>query len=212
MRNLVVKTVGLTLAGILLITGITLTFISFFSPVTLARLTESIGLKEVSVSYYERQYNKTHDLNDLANLIFRLDADTDAKTCETYCLSFFKNPNYADYLKGKGAERFKSEIKAGEYFYGKFCIVEYNLDKINNSVKIAKKHIEDYNSYAKYGEEKFDNPLTTLISAKGVKLTATDLDYLELELNAIKENPLVQDADSQTKITNDINRVIELKG
>ena len=212
MKGLIVKTVGITLSAILIVSSFILGIISFFSPITLARFTESIGLTDVAISYYEKQYKNTGDLYDLVNLVFKLDPEKNTTDCELYSLAFFKHSGHSEYLMTTGATKFGSEAKACEYFYGKLCFAEYYNGNITKAVKVGEKHIKKFSSYAKTEDgEVFDNPITTLISIKGRLMTVVQLQTIESKLIDIKENNvLVQKPLSQAKITADIDRVQQL--
>ena len=65
----VLKTAGLTLLGIVAFFAVLISSLAVFSPASLAKVTNEIGMMRVSATMYERQYNKSGKLTDLYNAI-----------------------------------------------------------------------------------------------------------------------------------------------
>ena len=58
-NKIIAKTAGITLVCLLVLSLLLISLLTFFNPASLARLTSSLGLNNLSVYYYELSYNKT---------------------------------------------------------------------------------------------------------------------------------------------------------
>ena len=68
-NKIIAKTASITLGCLLLLSMLTLSLFTLFNPISLAKLTSSLGLNSLSVYYYELSYKKTEDINDLYSLL-----------------------------------------------------------------------------------------------------------------------------------------------
>ncbi len=169
MKKLVLRTVGITLMAVLVLSAVTLAFLSMFSPLTLAHASEKVGLKDLSIKYYVRQYESSNSQNDLATLIYKLDQEDDAKECAKYCLIFINGDGFENFCssQNEGIKYHGSAENAHEYFYIKSVISSFNssVDGFEGALLHCRIYLNSY-GYTDL------NPLRVLIAQKNAVLTA----------------------------------------
>lgn len=137
MKKLVIKTVAITVAAIIvLMAAIYLTFALAF-PKTLAKAWKDVGNYSIAAKYYEKQYDKSGDLDDLAKLCVYLDAKTDGVKAAKYLKLLTENENFNARCE---SEDHKGGFKytAYEYYYGKYAVAEFYANKIDAAITVAK--------------------------------------------------------------------------
>ena len=186
MKKLVLKTASLTLAGILALGVILFGIFSLFSPKTIANTADKMGNYSVSVFYYEKAYEKSGYLEDLYDLIVKIDATTDGAKAEKYCGVMFGPTNankLTPFLLQKDREVADTSITTHEYLYGKYAIAlcsQSDLAKIDKLITVCVKYTEDYG----YTE---NHPLTTAVSACVKNLSKEELQKLSSQLGEIQQ-------------------------
>ena len=137
MKKLVIKTVAITVAAIIvLMAAIYLTFALAF-PKTLANCWKDVGNYSIAAKYYEKQYDKSGDLDDLAELCVYLDAKTDGVKAAKYLKLLTENENFnarCEQEDKKGGFKYT----AYEYYYGKYAVAEFYANKIDAAITVAK--------------------------------------------------------------------------
>lgn len=68
-NKLIFKTAITTLIGVVVLSIISFIILTLFSPITVARTASSLGLDNISLSYYQKAYDKSQDVNDLYNML-----------------------------------------------------------------------------------------------------------------------------------------------
>lgn len=68
-NKLIFKTAITTLIGVVVFSIISFIILTLFSPITVARTASSLGLDNISLSYYQKAYDKSQDVNDLYNML-----------------------------------------------------------------------------------------------------------------------------------------------
>lgn len=68
-NQVILKTALISFVSVIITGILSLSVLTIFSPVSLARFTSSLGLNGVSTYYYERAYQKTGDINTLYHLL-----------------------------------------------------------------------------------------------------------------------------------------------
>lgn len=140
MKKLVIKTVAITVAAIIvLMAAIYLTFALAF-PKTLANAWKDMGNYSLAAKYYEKQYDKSEDTDDLAWLCVYLDAQKDSERTAKYLKLFTENENFNARCEREDREGgFK--YTAYEYYYGKYTVAEFYANSINAAIAVATKAI-----------------------------------------------------------------------
>ena len=168
MKNLVIKTALKTLLAFILVAGILFGVFVLFIPKPLANFFDSLGWKSASVTFYERQYNRTESDEDLYTLCFKVDAVEDSKRAYTYLSKFYSDKDFYTYCKSVDGKE-KVEYSTEDYMEGKLVLSAYLSKGIDVAMQKAILCVTDYNGYSEY------SPFRALYSNPNVKLT--NLDY-----------------------------------
>lgn len=191
MKKLVIKTVAITIAAIVFLTTAVYFLMAFVSPKVLADSWKAVGNYTFSVKYYEKQYQKSKSLEDLASLCANLDAKNDSARSLKYFVEFTGNEGFSDYCKRedeKAQGGFKSS--AYEYYYGRYTISAYYVNGIDSAVSISKKafssNYTEYNSFYVLLLE-----VETLSSGEGQKISS-EVTAIKSRLSDAKQREYAQ--------------------
>ena len=215
LKKLVLKTIGITLAGIIALGVILFGIFALFSPKTIANVADKMGNYSVSVSFYEKNYNKTESLEDLYGLIVKLDAENDGARTAKYCKIMFKPENsgkVAVFMNKKDSELDKSAVKTKEYVYAKYAIglaSQNTLSKTNECMQVCFNYITA-DGYT------INNPLTMLVSGYASKMEKELLQATLTYISQEESKGLYSNLDSSEisrliKDKNAIKEIIETK-
>lgn len=176
MKNLVLKTVFITLAAVIAFICALYFAFALFAPKTLARFWENAGNYSVSVKYYEKQYKNSGDIADLAELCAKLDVKNDSKRAVEYLAVFTDSENFNSFCENEdkgGGYKFTSY----EYYYGIFAVANFYENGLTAAIDTAKKAVgREYTEH---------NAFYVLLSE--VSLTKADGEKLAAEISAIKD-------------------------
>lgn len=178
MKRLVIKTVVITIAAIVVLTTAAYFLTAFISPKTLADGWKSVGNYTFSVKYYEKQYQKTENIEDLANLCIILDVKGDNVRAVKYLKLLTEREDFVKYCENKDAEGgFK--MTTYEYYYGRYTVATYWMKGIDSAVDIAKRV---FGSNGKYTENNSFYILLTEVET----LSKSEAEKISSEIAAIK--------------------------
>ncbi len=171
--NVLKKTVFYT-ATITLAVAIAVIFAVYFiiaavSPITVAKFWDNTGAYALSVKYYERQYEKTDDDSDLAELCLKLNEYEDSVKAATYCEILTGKEGYSEFCQKIDAEK-KYSYKTYDYYYGKYAVAEYLKNGMASAILVAE--ASQYNGYTEY------NPYYVLLNDGKLNLSDGDKDLL----------------------------------
>ena len=112
MKNLVIRSIVITLASIVSALSITFGALSVFTPKTIAGFFDDVGNTPASVFFYEMQYDKTGDIKDLANIVDVAYSNGDKELTEKYLSKLFSHPDFEKY----GETEISSGLKVKDYY------------------------------------------------------------------------------------------------
>ncbi len=152
MKKLVIKTTLITLASILVAMGIAFGAIALFAPGFTADIFNGVGNYSASVFFYEKQYKKTGDIDDLATLVDKIDYEKENQKSEEYLSLLVNHADYESFcdLGSNGS------VTTEEYYTGNFALVLAENGKFNEALDVAKNYVLD-NGYTK------NNPFRILV-------------------------------------------------
>ena len=176
MKKLVIKTAAITVAAIIVLMAAIYLTLALFFPKTLAGVWKDLGNYSISAKYYEKQYNKSEDYGDLAKLCVYLDAKSDSVCASKYLKLLTENEKFAELCE---TEDTKGGFKytAYEYYYGKYTVAEFYVNKIDAAIVVAKKSVS-----AGYTEH---NAFYVLL-LDADNLTASDASVVSAAITEIK--------------------------
>ena len=185
MKKLIIKTSLITLASIIGALVITVGALCLFAPATMAGFFDDVGNDSASVFFYEKQYEKTGDIQDLDKLLVKVYAQKDNKLCEKYAKAMIEHKDFS-----------KLSAQDKEYYYGCYALSLAKNGKFDKAVSVGTQYVEAY-GYTKY------NPLSVLLS-----------DYIKQDMlenktklkGAIEQTSNVS-IEQQTFKSNDLNKL-----
>ena len=176
MKKLVLKTVLITLAAIIATTCALYGALAFFSPKTLAEFWNNAGNYAVSVKYYEKQYEKSGEISDLAGLCAKLDVKNDSAKAVKYLTLFTGSERFSTFCEQEDKSS-GYKMTSYEYYYGIFTVAHYYQNGLSSAITVAKKAVNG--GYTEY------NAFYVLLSEVG--LTKDGGNAVATEISAIKE-------------------------
>ncbi len=193
MKKLILKTALITLASILCVFLLVFGALALFSPITLANLFDRMGGYSSSIHFYESQYDKTGDIDDLSVLVLKIDHESDSELAEEYLAELVSHKDFNEFcVREEGGE-----ISNKEFYYGKYAVALAKNSKLDKSIEVANAFVED-NGYTNY------NPFSILLMEYGENLSETQLT--ELGGHIIKHS-----GDNLDKVAQDLKHIDNLK-
>lgn len=124
MKKLIIKTVAITVAAIIIVALTAYLLTSAFSPLTLANFYDKAGNYAKSVKYYEKQYEKNEEFDDLKVLCAKLDEKEDADRAEKYLGLFINDEKFSAFCTKQGnlGGGFVGEITSSEFYRGRYVV------------------------------------------------------------------------------------------
>lgn len=175
MRNLIIKTVALTLAGILVFLVLLYSCFAVFFPYKLADFYLQLGQNQTAVKYMQKQYEKTKDYTDLYVLCSHVEGiDDDVKELE-YLGLLVKDENAQ--LNLKVYDKLNSKISTYEYFNGLYVCKLYSVLGVQTAADYAKTSVED--GYTDF------NAYSILISEYSFAFSKSEVEVLIDSLNSL---------------------------
>lgn len=176
MKKLVLKTVAITVAAIILLGAAVYLMFALAFPKTLASAWKNIGNYSLAAKYYEKQYDKSEDIEDLAVLCIYLDVKADSVRAAKYLKILTENEKFS--------ESFPVDGKNGgfgftdyEYYFGKYALAEFYANKIDAAIAVCTKAVS-----AGYTDH---NAFNVLLS-DAENLTKTDGEKIAAAITEIK--------------------------
>lgn len=183
MGKLIGKTVAITVVAFIGALAITFGVLALFCPGTLANFFGALGGYSASVYFKEKEYAKTGEVSDLAELVIMLDEDKDAGKTAKYCKMLIDEnlSEFNVYCSEEGKKGFGSVSAAKEFFYDKYAVAEINTGDITAAIDVAANCVKICGYTA-------SNPFRTFIYEKADELNVTELNAVKEKLNDLKDN------------------------
>lgn len=200
MKKLILKTTAITLASVLAVCLLTFGILGLFFPAPLARLFDKTGGYSASVYFYEKQYKKTGDINDLANLVVKIDEEKDSERAEIFLADLVYHKDFDSFCNEQDNDN-KQGVSTREYYVGSYASVLVRNGKFVSAVIVADGYVDEFgytafNPYSviimKNGKSMGNSNLTSLYQTieeyktKGQITIAGQLNNLEADLQSIK--------------------------
>jgi hypothetical protein len=152
----VLKTIAITLASLVGALVVAFGALFFLAPNVLAKLLSDTGNHSASVYFYERQYLKSGELNDLALLINKLDQKTQGDKLELYSSEMVFAGGFKDFCDKKDEGK-QLRVSSYEYYSGVYaCSLAFN-GKEEEALAFCKKFVNK-NGYTE------NNPYRSVIA------------------------------------------------
>jgi len=179
-KKVVLKTIAITLASIVLALGLFFGSFALFSPITLAKFFDGLGVYSLSINFYESNFNKTKKVSDLATLVVKLDSEKDSERAEKYLKLFTECEGFDAYCDLED-EYTESNISSKEFYLGDYVYVLCVNGKVDEAISVAFDYVEE-NGYTK------NNPCRIIVLNAETFLSQEQMDGLKNKINDCRTN------------------------
>ena len=176
MKKLVIKTVFITIIAILTVCVAVMSAICIFKPKVIAKMFDDLGNYQASQYFYEMQYNKTKDIDDLLVLIENADENQNNEELVFHVGRFIGHKDFKSYCQTQNNNLSADEMNTEDYYarwYTKLLVEDGNFE---GAVEFAKSYVLKTDNDVNMGYTK-DNPFRVLVK-------------MEAELSADKKQTL----------------------
>ena len=177
MKKLVIKTTCITLASLIVAFALFVGAAILFAPGWVGGIFDGVGNYSASVFFYEKQYEKTGDIDDLNTLVLKIDIKNDSSRASKY---FGKMVEHQDFVEFCSSQDGGSDISAKEYYFGCYVLALAYNGKLDDAIDKAKDFVEK-NTYTE------NNPFRLLVADYAVYATQAEIDALIVKLTNLNE-------------------------
>ncbi len=131
MKKLVVSTVFLSLAFLLSSMLCAFGLATIFVPGRVGFIFDGVGAYSASVFFYEKQYEKTNDVNDLYVVVKKVDVEEDSVRAERLLDEIINHDDFRKLCETVDAENSQSSITTRDYCYSSYCFALIENDKVD---------------------------------------------------------------------------------
>jgi hypothetical protein len=133
----VLKTAAITLACVVGLTALMFGIFALFIPKPLAETFDKLGWYSSSMRFYERQYNRSNDVEDLYAICLKVDHETDSVRAEKYLSILVKTDGFRAFCVSKDSKN--TAFTTEEYLEAKYVNAVYRNKGIDKALEEAKK-------------------------------------------------------------------------
>ncbi len=170
MKKLVIKTVFITIIAILVTCFAVMSAFCVFKPKVIAKMFEDLGNYKASQYFYQMQYNKTEDINDLLILIDNTYENQNNGELLNYVGKLISHKDFKAFCQNKNQSLGADEMKTEEYYAGLYVELLTIDDSFNKAIGFARSYVVKANGAINLGYTKF-NPFRVLINNRSSLLT-----------------------------------------
>ena len=176
MKKLVIKTICITLASLIGAMIIAASATMLFAPAWVGRQFDGAGNYSASVFFYEKQYKKSGNIDDLNVLVLKLDIEKDSAKAEKYYKEILEHKDFSKIVDG-----WKSTvISANDYYNGNYVLALAENGNFDEALGYAVNYVND--------DYSLNNPIRVLIYSYLTEQMISEKNLIETELNKITEN------------------------
>ena len=198
MKKLVIKTVAIVLSIIVGVVAITFGVLCLTTPKTIAKGFESLGNYSASKYFYEMQYDKTENVDDLLVLIDNAYGHNDKTNLQGYLSELIGHKKFKKFCTDKNANLLSGGMKTEEYYSAFYASVLFDNGNFDGAKDFCASYV-DTMGYTKF------NPFTELIKAKLSEFSTPQKDALILVLNGYLSS--ISDPAQIILLNQDINKL-----
>ena len=176
--KLVLKTVAITMASVIGACLVVFGALTLFTPATLARFFDGMGMEKSAVSFYEKQYNKTGDVNDLSVLVMKIDGKNDSARAEKYLAVLVLHDDFESYCAFQDSAQ-NASLSTKEYYSGQYAVILCRNAKVSEALNFAKNFVTE-NGYTTF------NPYSVMLTEVGASLGQDNLGKIRADISALE--------------------------
>ena len=196
MKNLVAKTIVITLSAIVCVMTITFGALCVFTPKTVARFFNDVGNYPASVFFYELQFEQSGSLDDLAILADNAYSNKDEQGHIKYLSKLVYSKSFVQYCNKKDQANL-SNVSYKEYYTGRLASAYLGSGNFNKALTLSNSFIGAF-GYSQFNPMRklvdYKDGLTeqnrtqlkqALLSFDKANLNVEQLGYLNLDLSKL---------------------------
>ena len=153
MKKLVIKTTCITLASLIVAFAIFFGAASLFAPGWVGGIFDGVGNYSASVFFYEKQYEKSGDIDDLNTLVLKIDIKNDSSRAAKYFGKMVEHQDFEEFCNSQDGGG--STISTNEYYFGCYVLALAYNGKLDDAIEKANTFVG--NTYTK------NNPFRMLV-------------------------------------------------
>jgi hypothetical protein len=175
LNKLVGKTIAITLAVIMGVVVVAFGATALFAPKILAGIFDNMGAYSASVFFYEKNYDKTGEIEDLVLLIDKLDVDKDSQAVEQFLFELINDEEFDSYCASFGEDERLVPLK--DYYNGQYAVALMMNGKQSDAISFCEGVVAlGYNEY---------NPYRAIVYSLAGTLTTEQLTALKGSIEGV---------------------------
>lgn len=179
MKKLVIKTICITLASLIGAFALAFGAVALFAPKWLGGFFDGVGNYSATVFFYQKQYEKTEDINDLYTLVSKINIDADAEMAENYYFELISHKDFDNLCAKIDLEN--RAVLAKDYYFGIYCLSLAKNDKLDNALSFAKTYVDE-NGYTA------NNPFRILVMEYTANASNEEIQKIKTALGLIQDD------------------------
>jgi hypothetical protein len=172
----VLKTVAITLVAVIGAGLILFGSLALFAPKSVADFFDGMGMYKPAVNYYEKQYGKSDNIDDLAVLILKIDAKEDSEKAERYLKILLDRKDYVNYCYMNDQLNQDRQVSFDEHYKGQYALALVRNNKFNEGLAVANSYVLA-NGYTAF------NPYSVIIVELGSVLNVDQLNEIKTQIS-----------------------------
>ena len=181
MKKTIFITIAITIVSFLILLAIVFGALMFFAPLSLATLSKNVGNDNMAIYFYEVQYGKTGDINDLKTLLYQVNAEKNYTLSAKYSKIMVEDGGFAALSRSED-EADKTGLKFADYVYGNYAVALYETGAEAEEIFA----LDTYEDYRK------DNIYQFLLDDDKVKQDGEFLVKIKEKLEEFEQNEILQ--------------------
>lgn len=203
MKKLVIKTVFITVMSILIVCLAVISAFCIFKPRVIAQMFDNFGNYNATQYFYQRQYEKTGEIEDLLMLIDNAYEKQDNVALRNCIGQLIADDEFKSYCINKNLAVAPGNIKTEEYYASWYAEVLCITGDFADAVAFSNTYVLKDDGSVNMGYTKF-NPFRTLVNIKS-NLTQAQVNVLK---QAIQEKLVsITDVTELGYIAQDLNKL-----
>lgn len=184
MKNLVIKTIVITISSIICFLATLFGALCVFAPTSIASVFENMGCYKESVFFYELKFEQSNDIDDLIVLVDKAYGNKDNEGLEEYLGELIWHKNFFNYCKNKDTSLSANKMPTKDYYVGYYAKVLIENGKFESAINMSASYVE------KFGYTEF-NPIRTIVNESFSALNAQQKEELKQTILAFTQNDFI---------------------
>ncbi len=153
MQKIIIKTTIITIISCVILGVIAYFSLAFLSPLTISELYFDLSVKELSVDYAEKAYQKDNTIENLANVVDKAIWAEDKETLDKYLPNLIGNDKFSSFCQSQTQNGYLTSV---EYYYvSQMVILHAEMSRLDMAFELAFQKTTNYTAV---------NPIKSLIT------------------------------------------------